>query len=352
MQLRRPAMSRDPTAAPSFTSMGRTRRPCTRSRSTSPGLGAPEPGLGSNHSVGGGRDQLLDHETLERGAPSRPGGQVGRLPQASKEVQQAGVTQVDLGALRQALLDVGVVGAQAPDHERLLEHVEVTVHRVRRNPERAGQIRDVQQVAVDVREHGPQRPQPGGGEAQPIRGEVPFEEGGDVGIEPVQSGSLRPTFEHRRVSAPEPAGPSQRLPRQLDRPKRGQLQEPDPSRQRFGDGSDQGGAGRAGEHVPSGPPARVHGVAQRREQLREDLCFIDGEPSGVIPEEAFEIGLQDAQVRRPLEVDVGPGGADGLHQRALPALPRAVDENNGNSRSRLRRRSVDARGRYFMTLYF
>ena len=68
-----------------------------------------------------------------------------------------------------AVFDVGEIRRKPPDHERRLEHVEVSADRVERHSQRARQIGYVHDSAVDVRKHSPKRSgifgEPGGNPA-------------------------------------------------------------------------------------------------------------------------------------------------------------------------------------------
>ena len=55
-------------------------------------LGAPEEGLGADDSLASQRDDLFDHQPLERMPPVVPGLEIVRPPEPGEEVQQAGVT--------------------------------------------------------------------------------------------------------------------------------------------------------------------------------------------------------------------------------------------------------------------
>jgi len=147
-------------------------------------------------------------------------------------VQQSGVAQVGLRALRQSLLDIGVIGPKAPNHEGLLEHVEVAAHGVGRNRERSSQVGDVQQVAVDVSQHRPEGPQPNRRQPHAVGGQVALEVTRDVRIEPVEARLGRPAGVQRRKAAPEPA---RRLagPVQFARPKGRELHERHAAREAF-----------------------------------------------------------------------------------------------------------------------
>src|SRR5437773_1000460 len=69
-------------------------------------------------------------------------------------VEEAGVTQVHLRCLHEPFPHAAMVGCQAPDEERLLEHVEVALDGVVRDAEGLAERGRVQQPPLCVRQHG------------------------------------------------------------------------------------------------------------------------------------------------------------------------------------------------------
>ena len=246
-----------------------------------------------------------------------------------EEVEETGVPEVDLGALRQPLLDVGVIGRQAAEDERPLEHVEVMVYGRRGDAERAGEVRHVEDAPVDVGEHGGESPQARGRKADAERREVALQERRDVAVEPVGAGPGAPERVHRRIAAPEPAVSREARRGQLDHREWGQLEQADSARQGLRGGPQEGGARRPGQKkAPLGGRA-IEDMAEHREQLRQALGLVEDDVPGVCVEESLGIGADERGVTRALEVEVEPVREEPPDERALPGLARAVDQDRG-----------------------
>ena len=195
---------------------------------------------------------------------ARPRGQLARVPEPRQVVQQPGVAHVDLRALRQPFLHVREERLQASHHECPFEYVQVPGDRVRRDANRARQVRHVEQVAVHVREHGPERAQPARRQADTEAWEVALEQRRHVRPEPLHPGPGAAQRVNRGIAAPEPATGPMRRPGEFGREERGQLHRADAAGQRLGDGAHEAGTGRAEQHEPpaSACPGRSNGGAR------------------------------------------------------------------------------------------
>jgi hypothetical protein len=129
---------------------------------------------------------------------------------------------------------------EAPDHICTLQHVEVARHCMGSYGERAGKVRDVQQAAMDVGEHGPKHAQPSCGQTQSKGGKISLEEGGDIGIEPIAARARFSKIVDWREPAPEPAVSRPRGSRQFRGEEGSQLKLSYRSGQRLGSRSQQG----------------------------------------------------------------------------------------------------------------
>jgi hypothetical protein len=65
-----------------------------------------------------------------------------------------------------------------------------------------------------------------------------------------------------------------------------------------------------------------------REEIREALSLVDGEPPGMAPQIALEVGFQERDVGRSLQVELRPAWAGRTDEGALSTLARSVDEKD------------------------
>ena len=102
----------------------------------------------------GSRD-LFDDKAFPGGPHYRVALQVPRSSQTQQSVDQATVTQVDLGRLHQPFADVRLVRLQAAHQQGVHQMVDITRHGgVGHAAQRLPQLRGVQQLPLQVREHG------------------------------------------------------------------------------------------------------------------------------------------------------------------------------------------------------
>ena len=73
---------------------------------------------------------------------------------AENRVQEAAVAPIDLGALRQTLLEIGAVRGEAPHQERAFEVVEVGVDGGMCETEARGQLGSIPDLSVNSSDHG------------------------------------------------------------------------------------------------------------------------------------------------------------------------------------------------------
>jgi len=121
-----------------------------------PSLRPPEKKLGTDQALSGKRSEFFDHHSLEGRAPPCPGRKVLRLSEAGQKMQKAAISHVKFCALGEAFLHVGEVRLKTADHERSFQYVQIAGYRVRGYGEGAREVRDVQEITMDVRQHGPE----------------------------------------------------------------------------------------------------------------------------------------------------------------------------------------------------
>ena len=317
-----------------------------------PRLRPPEKRFRPDEARGGPGDQLFYDEPLEGGAAAGPRRQLFRLSEPREEVEEARVSQVDLRALREPFLDVRVVRSETAKDERLLEHVEVGRYGVRRHAERPGQVRHVQQVSVDVRQHRPEEAKAGGREPNAERGEVALEERGDVRVEPLRSSRRGPSFVHGRIATPEPALAGVGRTVELGREEGRQLDEPDAAREALRDGRHERGARRARQDVSAPARVAVDGRAQGGEELREPLCFVEHDLPRMAFQEALDVRSDDREVGGAFEVEDVPALSPMADESALAALARPENERYREVAEERGKTSCSAACKELHALYF
>lgn len=283
------------------------------------GLGAPEEKLRADDALASERDDFLDDETLEGVTSVVPGLERLAPIESRQGVQEAGVPDEDLRALGQALLDVGVIRRQTAEQEHPLQHVNVVGHRGDRHAERAGQIGNVEKAAVDMGEHGGQTAEPCDRQADPQWWQVALEQRREIAVKPLGACAVTGEGVDGRESTPEPPVRSQACPGQLDRPKRRQLEESNPARQRLRGSSQKGRACRAGENDPSLGRRAIEDVTQDRKQLGQTLGLIEHDVSRMRGEEHLGVGIDQSQIPRPFQIEVEPIGKSRRTSVLLPA---------------------------------
>jgi hypothetical protein len=70
-------------------------------------------------------------------------------------------------------------------------------------------------------------------------------------------------------------------------------------------------------------------MAQNRKNFRQALGFVDHHRPGVRFEKAFDIGSQQGEIGRPLEVQIHPAGEGVTRQRTFPALTGTREQDGG-----------------------
>src|SRR5579862_5441682 len=101
-----------------------------------------------------------------------------------QRVQQPGVTKVDLRRLDLTLREVLVPGRQEAHHERARQYIHIVADGHIGDRHRSAQLRPVQNLAVDVREHRPEPSQGGSWYAKAELREIPLQEGVDEVLAP------------------------------------------------------------------------------------------------------------------------------------------------------------------------
>lgn len=238
-------------------------------------------------------------------------------------------------ALGEPLLDVGEIRLQAANHERPFEDVEIGRHGMERYGQRAGQIRDVQDLAVNMGQHRPERTQPPRRGGQSERRKIALQERGDIGVEPLGAGPGAGARVDRRKATPEPAVARLGGPGQLGGQERRQLDDRDAAGQCLADGPEQGRTRRSEHHEAASGRRAIEHMAQHRKQLRRALGLIEGDPAWMGVEKPLEIGRQERRVRRALQIEMPPVGQQVTHERALARLPRTDDEQRGKAPQQL-----------------
>lgn len=105
-------------------------------------------------------------------------------------MKQAAVADVDLGRSDLALTDVGEIGRQLADHERVGEQIEIAARGGLAFAEGAGGLGGVPDLAVVVGQHGPEAGQRGGRNAYPPLWQVALEQGADEASPPARAAGL------------------------------------------------------------------------------------------------------------------------------------------------------------------
>ena len=251
-------------------------------------------------------------------------------------MQEARVAEVELGALHQALADVGEEGRQLPDQERLLQDVHVAVDRVVARAERRRELGGVPEPAVRVGEHRPELPHLRGRHLDPEAGKVALDEGTGVGLEPVVALLVVGLEERVGEASPEPQG-SEALRGSGDGGPRPSERAAGPGR-RFGRRGTRRSPGRAtGEAEPRRTkrpfPGRRRSMSPRRigEDLGDALGLVEDDAISELPEARLGIGQERGDVARPLEIEVGPVGQRLADEGGLATLARSEHRDGGET---------------------
>lgn len=93
-------------------------------------------------------------------------------------------------------------------------------------------------------------------------------------------------------------------------------------------------------------------MPERRPQVGHSLCLVYGELTWVLPEEAFEIGREERDIRWTFQVEVQPRRAGVTNQCALATLPRAEHQHGGERPQQLAEVRFGGARHIFHNLYF
>ena len=266
-------------------------------------------------------------------------------------MDQAAVPQVHLRRLDQAPADVPGERRQAPEEQQVGEQVEVAVRRPRRDAQRRGEPRGIQQPALGMGEH---RPQPGHGARRGARrepGDVPSHHRPQEVVPdlPAAGVVLRPVTLGESAAQPEPP-PRRRIVLDFQRVERAEFHLGDPPGEALPGAGQEVERRRAEQQELPGahaaPPPPVDHAAQDAQDLRRPVDLVeDDQPVFVGFEEQGGVA-QFRQVRRVFEIEVEPALrlGDGERQGGLPDLPGAEEEDGRLPVQRLDDGREDAAG--------
>mgnify|MGYP005853887667 CR=1 FL=1 len=206
-------------------------------------------------------------------------------------------------------------------------------------PERHAELRRVEQLPLQVREHRPEAAQRLGRHAHAERRQVALQERAHELVTPLERGFVVGRKQARRVAAAQPqrmlAGEPGQLRMQLAREERRQLDLRDAAGERLGALAQQRPRRRAEEEEAPRAAVGVDLGAQRGKQLRQPLHPVEhDEALAHRGQEEFGAG-EGRAVGLALEVeDDGAGVArrDRARQRRLADLPRADEHDGGMAR--------------------
>jgi len=149
-------------------------------------------------------NDLLDGESLPRGAQPGMGLNLCQRLQPQQTVQDAGVADVHPGRFDLTLADILEPRRQQPHHVRASESVQITTRGDFGRSQRSGELRRVPYLSMMVGNHRPEAPQGFGGNGDAQLRDVPLEKGANECLAPRETALVIVSQERPGEAAAEP----------------------------------------------------------------------------------------------------------------------------------------------------
>src|SRR3990172_2178134 len=245
-------------------------------------------------------------------------------------VEETRVAEVVFRRLDLALPDVLEPRLQLPDHERLREPVQISSHGALVRSQRAGGIRRVPHLAVQMRKHQPEAPHGGRRDVQSKLREVPFEESAHELPAPLPALVIRAGDERKRISAAKPE-PRDRLDSRLVEGEPTDLDHLHPASERLARLPEEARRSASQKQELRWRSVAIDENAEHLEELRCPLNLVDDHQ----PPQGLERRHRRLELRldaRILEIEVvGSAGWDeAARERRLADLAR-TDQHHGTA---------------------